>query len=293
MKISESIKELSTALSKFQGEVKNPHNEATNPQYKSKYAPLDVVINTIKPLLSKHGLSFIQSTSTEGESVGITTLLLHESGEWIESDTMFLPAYQLKGGGVKEFNAQGIGSSTTYGRRYQLSAMLGLSSEDDDDANGQVFGGNDSGNKGKTANTDKARGTSATTAQPSARDKAIADAKAKAEAKTAAEKVESKNEPLKDGELPFSLTEPDVIVEAGTAPISEQVVEAGVEPINKAQLGAIGNMLKLVSKKKGDGFNPDEYIIGLAKAKGKNTLEELTFVQGKEIVMELNTEMRK
>ena len=136
MNRAESIKNIAIALCKFQAEIKNPKNTATNPMFKSNYAPLDVVINTVKPILSKYGLSFIQSTGSEGESVIITTLLIHESGEWIESDPLILPAYQNRGGGKLEFNAQGAGSSISYGRRYSLSAMLGVSSEDDDDANG-------------------------------------------------------------------------------------------------------------------------------------------------------------
>jgi hypothetical protein len=135
---SESIANLTASLAKFQAEVDNPKNTSVNPQFRSKYAPLDVVINTVRPILAKHGLSVIQSTGSEGESIIIKSMLLHESGEWIESDPLALPGYQLKGGGMKEFNAQGAGSAITYGRRYSLSAILGISSEDDDDANGQT-----------------------------------------------------------------------------------------------------------------------------------------------------------
>lgn len=135
MNKSESLTKLAGALAKFQGEVDNPKNTATNPQFRSKYAPLDVVINTVKPVLAKYGLSFSQSTGSEGENIIITTMLLHESGEWIETDPLVLPAYQTKSGGAKEFNAQGAGSGISYGRRYSLAAALGISSEDDDDGN--------------------------------------------------------------------------------------------------------------------------------------------------------------
>lgn len=127
MNRSESIIELSKALSKFQGEVKNPKNTATNPFFKSKYAPLEEVLNTTRPILSKYGLSVIQSPSSEGEYVSITTILMHESGEWME----FQPL-KLK---TDKNTAQGAGSAISYGRRYALSAILGISSEDDDDGN--------------------------------------------------------------------------------------------------------------------------------------------------------------
>ncbi|MBJ8031122.1 ERF family protein [Bacillus cereus group sp. N21] len=152
MKRSETIGELAKALVKFQAEVENPKNTASNPMFKSKYAPLDVVINTVKPILTKYGLSFMQSTGSEGESIIISTMLLHESGEWIESEPLTLPAYQIKGGGVKDFTAQGAGSGITYGRRYSLTALLGISSEDDDDGNG-VSHGKDSKNKNNNTNS--------------------------------------------------------------------------------------------------------------------------------------------
>jgi len=127
MQKSESIKNLAIALSKFQSEVENPKNTADNPFYHSKYAPLQDVLNTVRPLLSKHGLSIIQSPSGDGQSISITTMLLHESGEWIEFDPLVLKAEKI--------TPQGAGSAITYGRRYALSAVLGISSEDDDDGN--------------------------------------------------------------------------------------------------------------------------------------------------------------
>lgn len=136
MKKSESIIEIAKALIKFQNEVENPKNTAKNPMFNSKYAPLETVINTVKPILAKHGLSFIQSTGSEGESIIVTTMLIHESGEYLESSPLILPAHQARKGGGKEFNAQGAGSAITYARRYSLSAMLGIASESDDDGNG-------------------------------------------------------------------------------------------------------------------------------------------------------------
>lgn len=128
MKKSESIKEIATALSKFQGEVENPKNVANNPFFKSKYAPLDEVVNVIKKPLSKNGLAYIQEPmSDDGVTVSIVTTIMHESGEWIESNPL-----KLKN---EKPTAQGSGSSITYARRYQLTSMLGIASEEDDDGN--------------------------------------------------------------------------------------------------------------------------------------------------------------
>ncbi|AWZ48476.1 single-stranded DNA-binding protein [Clostridiaceae bacterium 14S0207] len=126
MKKSESIKELATALSKFQGQVNNPKNVAENPFFKTKYAPLEEVINVIKEPLKENGLSYIQEPMSEdGVTVSVVTTIMHESGEWIESNPL-----KLKN---EKPTAQGSGSSITYARRYQLTSMLGIASEDDDD----------------------------------------------------------------------------------------------------------------------------------------------------------------
>ena len=128
MNKSESITNLAKALSAFQSEVQNPKNTADNPFFKSKYAPLNDVLNLARPLLSKHGLSVLQSPAGDGTNIVIASILMHASGEWIEPEPLVLKADKA--------TAQGAGSAITYGRRYSLSAMLGISSEDDDDGNG-------------------------------------------------------------------------------------------------------------------------------------------------------------
>ena len=145
MQRSESIKNIAKALAQFQAEVRNPANTESNPFYRSKYAPLSDILNLARPLLSKHGLSVLQSPSGDGQNVTVTTLITHESGEWIESEPLTLKADKA--------TAQGAGSAITYARRYALSAMLGISSEDDDDGN--FASGNKNGNKSTANNTEK------------------------------------------------------------------------------------------------------------------------------------------
>jgi hypothetical protein len=135
MNKSDSIKELSTALAKFQAEIKNPKTTAKNPQFSSKYAPLDVILEVVRPILGKLGLSIIQNTGGDLENISISTILLHSSGEWIETDSFkFKGEQMLKGGGTK-LSIQGAGSCITYGRRYQVTAILGIAGNDDDDGN--------------------------------------------------------------------------------------------------------------------------------------------------------------
>lgn len=145
MNKSESIKNLAVALAKFQEEVKNPPKSADNPFYKSKYTTLDVIVDTVKPLLAKQGLSYIQSPGGDGEKISITTLIMHTSGEWIETDPLVLKADKA--------NAQGAGSAITYARRYALAAALGVASDEDDDGNVA------SGNKKTQNNEDSQQST--------------------------------------------------------------------------------------------------------------------------------------
>lgn len=147
MKTSEKIDELAAALAGFQKIVGSPKKSAENPAFKRegkslKYADLDAIIKVITPALSENGLSQMQFTSSDIEmkTVTVNTMLLHSSGQFMISDDLVLPAENFG-----KFNAQTIGSSITYGRRYSLSAMLGIASEDDDDANTQSLPDNKSG----------------------------------------------------------------------------------------------------------------------------------------------------
>ncbi|EAE7875616.1 ERF family protein [Listeria monocytogenes] len=127
MKTSESIIEISKALSKFQEQAEQPAKSADNPFFKSKYVPLESVISAVKKHASKLGLSYIQIPLTEENKVGVKTILMHASGEFVEFDPFMLP--------LDKNTAQGAGSALTYARRYTLSAAFGIASDEDDDGN--------------------------------------------------------------------------------------------------------------------------------------------------------------
>lgn len=153
MKTSENIEKIALALANFQKVVGSPKKSAENPAFKRegkslKYADLDAIIKVITPALSENGLSQMQFTSSdiETKTVTVNTMLLHSSGQFMTSDDLVLPAENFG-----KFNAQTIGSSITYGRRYSLSTMLGIASEDDDDANTQSLPEDNKG-KGSASN---------------------------------------------------------------------------------------------------------------------------------------------
>lgn len=127
MQKSDSIGKLSKALTAVQAAIKPAIKDADNPFFKSKYADLNSVWDTCRDLLAKNGLAVIQGNSVGMDNtVIVETILSHESGEWIQSE-LCLP--------LAKHDPQGVGSAVTYGRRYGLSAIVGIVADIDDDGN--------------------------------------------------------------------------------------------------------------------------------------------------------------
>lgn len=136
MKTSEQINELATALAAVQGAMEPARMNAINPFLKNKYADLNSVIDSIKHLLAENGLSYVQMPNTPpieyGPAIGLTTRLMHSSGQWIEETyTMPMPSEE-RGKSMMQV----AGSAISYARRYALSAMLGIVADEDSDGNG-------------------------------------------------------------------------------------------------------------------------------------------------------------
>ena len=120
---SDDIKELATALAKAQGELENAKKSSENPFFKSKYAELVHCWEACRETLSKHGLSVCQIPVGGTGTVGVRTMLLHSSGQYIGGELLTTPT---------KTDPQTLGSIITYFRRYALQAIIGLSAEDDD-----------------------------------------------------------------------------------------------------------------------------------------------------------------
>lgn len=120
---SDEINELAAAVVKFQGEMAAIEKKADNPYFKSKYADIEAIIAGTQEPLAKNGLSVIQTPYNEGENVGIDTMLLHSSGQYI-GERFAMPCIKP--------NPQEYGKTLTYFRRYGLNAILRLASTDDD-----------------------------------------------------------------------------------------------------------------------------------------------------------------
>lgn len=115
--------ELLSALALAQGEIENASKNAANPHFKSKYADLAEILNTTRPVFAKHGLSLSQFPGYDGSLCCVTTIIGHKGGGYITGVSACVPA---------KADAQGIGSATTYLRRYSAAAAAGIAQEDDD-----------------------------------------------------------------------------------------------------------------------------------------------------------------
>jgi hypothetical protein len=123
MNIERATPELFAALADAQFQIENASKNAANPHFRSRYADLAEVLNTVRPVLAKHGLSVMQSTAFDGAMVFVETVLAHSSGGSVSSTASCVPA---------KTDAQGVGAATTYLRRYALAAIAGVAQEDDD-----------------------------------------------------------------------------------------------------------------------------------------------------------------
>ena len=129
MNKSEHIDQLAKALSNVQAQVKPVAFNSVNPFLKNKYADLGAVIEACKQALHNNGFAVTQLATNDG-GIGVETVLMHESGQWISS-TVSLPLGDEKGKSL----AQVAGSIVTYLRRYALAAIVGLYADEDSDGN--------------------------------------------------------------------------------------------------------------------------------------------------------------
>ena len=140
MNQSSSIQNLATALAKAQAEMPVAVFDAANPFLKSKYASLGAVIQSSRPILAKYNLSLIQFPISQGvtppavDLVGIESILSHASGEFI-SERILIPLVEEKG----KSRVQTAGSVLTYLRRYSWASILGMYSDEDNDACGPMW----------------------------------------------------------------------------------------------------------------------------------------------------------
>lgn len=122
---SEEINELATALAKAQADFEVAGLNKNNPFFKSRYADLMAVVTAARPSLCKHGLSVTQNiiSHVNGETI-LHTILMHSSGQWLESRMRVLPPKN---------DVQSMSSYITYLKRVSYSSLIGVVTGDEDD----------------------------------------------------------------------------------------------------------------------------------------------------------------
>ena len=123
VKISFPCDKLMDAMSKMQAVLDSARKSSDNPFYKSKYADLAECLETAKKPMADNGLSLSQHCTFDGNMVHCVSVLGHSSGQIMVSTLNI---------SVSKKDAQGIGSSITYARRYALSSIVGIAQKDDD-----------------------------------------------------------------------------------------------------------------------------------------------------------------
>lgn len=118
------MKQIATALLKAQSEMSNAKKGAVNPFFKSKYADLNSIREAVIPTLNANGITVLQPiVHVDGKNF-VKTILLHETGEMLESLTEIV--YN------KINDAQAQGSGISYARRYSLQSFVCVGADDDD-----------------------------------------------------------------------------------------------------------------------------------------------------------------
>ena len=126
MIMSESTVNIFPALIKARADIQAVQRDKDGFGY--KYATLDNVLNMLKDVLPSYDLGFVQFPETIDGKDGVTTVVIHKSGEYISA------RYEMDATPVKGTNlTQQKGASITYTRRYSLCSVFGIATEEDTD----------------------------------------------------------------------------------------------------------------------------------------------------------------
>lgn len=131
-KASESIAQLANALVAANADLTDVQKKGSasiptksGGTYSYAYATLPDILQSVRPVLAKHGLAVLQNATIGHDgNLYVSTMLIHHSGEYLALEPLPMPLGHT---------AQETGSAITYGRRYHLLAALGLAADDDDD----------------------------------------------------------------------------------------------------------------------------------------------------------------
>lgn len=151
MQHSESFSQVAAALAAAQGAFppiprdrtvtvqprpkrKSDGTEYWPPPYSFSYAPLETILEKVRPALASNDLALLQSVVANDQGAEfVRTMLVHGSGEWFANETPLFTS-------GADNASQGYASGMTYARRYGVSALLCIAADDDDDGNANEDG---------------------------------------------------------------------------------------------------------------------------------------------------------
>ncbi len=121
---SEQINEIAKALCALQADIPAiPKSKKGHHGF--MYADINDVLKAVLPMLQKHGLSFVQSAEIHGGQPYMMTHLMHPaSGQWLKGYARMF---------FQKADNMGYGAAQTYTRRYGLTCLLGICTEEDTD----------------------------------------------------------------------------------------------------------------------------------------------------------------
>jgi len=131
-------KTLYEAILRVQGELPKVSKSGSNPHFGSKFVTLDALMDAVLPVLNRNGLVWTTRPGyrPENETAVLryqltfkTALAGTAKDESLEGEMLLLAAKD---------DPQGQGAAITYARRYALTAVLGITADEDDDGNRAV-----------------------------------------------------------------------------------------------------------------------------------------------------------
>lgn len=129
-----AISEFNRAFAEAQAEIppipkdKVVYNKDGSVRY--RYASLDTILDTVRPILTRHGFSILFKTACNDKSVTVTCILRHIGGH--EEETSFTAPIDPSSNMTE---IQKYGAALSYAKRYALSSLLGITADEDTDAN--------------------------------------------------------------------------------------------------------------------------------------------------------------
>jgi len=131
MEAKSALEAFNAAFAEMQCEMPSVEKRTENTHTKKMYADLDDINFAVRPVMAKFGFGVSFKIVNQANGVSITGILMHKGGHR-EETTMILPLDV----GAGRSAVQSVGSTTTYGKRYVMCALLNITSGDDNDNDG-------------------------------------------------------------------------------------------------------------------------------------------------------------